>query len=49
MKELEKENSRLKSVFVDLSLVHHALQDKVEKSCRAWQEEGAGKMYDRRA
>ncbi len=31
MKELEEENSRLKRMFADLSLVHHALKDAVEK------------------
>lgn len=31
MKDLEEENSRLKKMFADLSLVHHALKDAVEK------------------
>jgi putative transposase len=31
MKELEEENARLKRMFADLSLVHHALKDAVEK------------------
>ena len=31
MKELEEENSRLKKMFAELSLVHHALKDAVEK------------------
>ena len=31
MKELEEENSRLKRMFAELSLVHHALKDAVEK------------------
>ena len=31
MKELEEENSRLKKMYADLSLVHHALKDAVEK------------------
>ncbi len=31
LKELEAENARLKSMFADLSLAHHALQDAVEK------------------
>lgn len=35
LKELETENARLKSMFADLSLAHHALQDAVEKSCSA--------------
>ena len=30
LKELEAENARLKRVFADLSLAHHALQDAVE-------------------
>ena len=29
--ELEAENSRLKRMYADLSLTHHALQDAVEK------------------
>ena len=31
MKELEAENARLKRMYADLSLVHHALKDAVEK------------------
>lgn len=31
MKDLEEENARLKKMFADLSLVHHALKDAVEK------------------
>ncbi len=31
MKELEEENARLKRMFAELSLVHHALKDTVEK------------------
>ena len=31
LKELEEENSRLKSMYAELSLVHHALKDAVEK------------------
>lgn len=31
MKELEEENVRLKKMFAELSLVHHALKDAVEK------------------
>ena len=31
LKELEHENARLKKMFADLSLAHHALQDAVEK------------------
>lgn len=31
MKELEQENSRLKRMYAELSLVHHALKDAVEK------------------
>ena len=31
MKELEEENARLKKMFAELSLVHHALKDAVEK------------------
>jgi putative transposase len=34
MKELEAENSRLKRMFADLSLVHGALKDAVEKSSK---------------
>jgi len=31
LKELEAENLRLKRMYADLSLTHHALQDAVEK------------------
>lgn len=31
LKELEEENSRLKKMFADLSLIHHAYKDAVEK------------------
>ena len=31
LKELELENGRLKRMYADLSLVHHALQDAVQK------------------
>ena len=31
VKELEAENSRLKRMYAELSLVHHALKDVVEK------------------
>lgn len=31
LKELESENARLKKMYADLSLTHHALQDAVEK------------------
>jgi putative transposase len=31
LKELEEENLRLKRMFADLSLVHHAFRDAVEK------------------
>ena len=31
LKELEKENTRLKKMYADISLVHHALKDAVEK------------------
>ena len=31
MKALEEENSRLKKMYADLSLVHYALKDAVEK------------------
>ena len=31
MKALEEENSRLKKMYAELSLVHHALKDAVEK------------------
>lgn len=31
MKDLESENSRLKRMYAELSLVHHALKDAVEK------------------
>ncbi len=32
LKELETENSRLKSMYSELSLVHHALKNVVEKN-----------------
>jgi putative transposase len=32
LKELEAENLRLKSMYAELSLTHHALQDAVEKN-----------------
>lgn len=31
LKELEEENSRLKKMYAELSLVHHAFKDAVEK------------------
>lgn len=31
LKELEGENARLKKMYAELSLAHHALQDAVEK------------------
>jgi putative transposase len=31
LKELETENARLKRMYAELSLTHHALQDAVEK------------------
>lgn len=31
LKELEEENIRLKKMYAELSLVHHALKDAVEK------------------
>jgi len=31
LKELELENARLKRMYADLSLTHHALQDAVQK------------------
>lgn len=31
MKDLEQENSRLKRMYAELSLVHHALKDAIEK------------------
>jgi putative transposase len=31
LKELEGENARLKKMYAELSLVHHALQDAVER------------------
>lgn len=31
LKELEEENARLKVMYADLSLVHHALMDSIEK------------------
>lgn len=31
IKELEAENARLKRMYADLSLVHHALKDAIEK------------------
>lgn len=34
IKELEAENARLKRMYADLSLVHHALKDAVEKKAR---------------
>ena len=35
LKELETENGRLKRMYADLSLTHHALQDAVQKSSEA--------------
>jgi putative transposase len=32
LKELEAENNRLKRMYADLSLTHHALQDAVQKT-----------------
>ncbi len=31
LKELEEENSRLKKMYAELSLIHHAFKDAVEK------------------
>jgi putative transposase len=31
IKELEEENNRLKKMYADLSLIHHAYKDAVEK------------------
>jgi putative transposase len=31
LKELENENTRLKKMYAELSLTHHALQDAVQK------------------
>lgn len=31
LKELEEENNRLKKMYADLSLIHHAYKDAVEK------------------
>lgn len=31
MKDLEEENARLKKMYADLSLIHHAYKDAVEK------------------
>jgi putative transposase len=31
IRELEEENSKLKRMYADLSLVHHALKDAIEK------------------
>lgn len=31
LKDLEQENARLKKMYADLSLVHHAFKDAVEK------------------
>lgn len=31
LKELEEENTRLKRMYADLSLIHHAFKDAVEK------------------
>lgn len=31
LKELEEENARLKKMYADLSLIHHAFKDAVEK------------------
>jgi putative transposase len=35
MRDLEEENSRLKKMFANLSLMHEALKDAVEKSSNA--------------
>jgi putative transposase len=37
--ELEAENARLKRLYAELSLTHHALQDAVEKSYRRRRKE----------
>ena len=36
LKELEAENQKLKEMYADLSLVHDALNDAMEKSGSAW-------------
>jgi putative transposase len=45
LKELEVENARLKKMYAELSLAHHALQDAVEKSYSAGGQERAGGSY----
>ena len=47
MKELEAKNVRLKRMYADLSLVHHALKDAIEKSCKSWPQAGNGYIDDR--
>ena len=49
LKELEIENARLKKMYAELSLAHHALQDAVEKNvwsapCSQQQIDVFGKM-----
>ena len=42
MKDLEAENARLKKIYANLSLVHDALKDAVEKSSELRPETHAG-------
>ena len=45
LKELETENARLKKMYTDLSLVHRALKDAVEKSRKLCRQAGTGYLY----
>ena len=45
LKELENENAPLKKMYADLSLVHHALKDAVEKSSKACRQENSGEIH----
>jgi putative transposase len=48
-KELENENARLKKMYPELSLTHHALQDAAQKNYRAGRKERVGESHDVRS
>jgi putative transposase len=46
LKDLEAENARLKKMYTNLSLVHDALKDAVEKSSKPRREAQAGHAHE---
>jgi putative transposase len=45
LKELERENRRLKQMYADLSLENRALKDVIEKNSNTVAKEGNGNFY----